>query len=378
MAVTETTTIGWGSRLGASFKGILTGIILFIVGFPVLFWNEGRAVQATKTNDEGAARVVEAQPGAVDPSQNGKLVHVIGEAATKDVLKDDAYGVAETAIKLEKKTEMFQWVEEKTVEDVKKLGGKIERKTTYSYSKEWCDRPVSSDGFKEGGHINPPAQIALGDAAQQAKNVTLGARRLTDSQISRIGGASHLKTMYKPVVTNEFFEITGTVPDPKVGDVRVTFSVVRPHTVTVVAAQNGDSFMAYTAKTGSTISHVMEGAVDAAGVFAAAERGNTIITWFLRFIGCFLMLTGVKMVFGPLQVLSDVVPFIGKIVGFGIGAVAFLIAAPCALVTIAVAWLFYRPLLAALLIAAAVGIVVAVVAMVRKRRAAAPAAPVAD
>lgn len=372
MAVTETTTISWGSRLGASFKGVLVGIVLFLVGFPVLFLNEGRAVTATKTNEEGAASVVEAQPGAVDPAQDGKLVHMVGEATTQDVLKDETYGVAETAIRLDRTIEMFQWVEHVETHDEKKLGGKIERTTTYTYSKQWCDRAVPSDGFKEQGHVNPPAQIALGDTSQRAKNVTLGVRRLTDSQISRIGGSAPFKTLYKPVATNEFFEISGTVPEPKVGDVRVTFSAVRPHEITVVAAQSGDSFMSYTAKTGKTISHVMEGAIDAAGVFAAAERGNKFLTWILRLLGFALMFFGVSMVLGPLRTLADVVPFIGKIVGFGIGVVAFMVAAPCAIATIGVAWIFYRPVLGITLIALAVGIAVAVFVSRRKKKADAP------
>ena len=43
MAVTEVSVESWGSRLGGAFKGILVGIILFILAFPLLFWNEGRA-----------------------------------------------------------------------------------------------------------------------------------------------------------------------------------------------------------------------------------------------------------------------------------------------------------------------------------------------
>ena len=39
MAVTETTTESWGSRLGGSIKGVLIGGALFIAGFPVLFYN---------------------------------------------------------------------------------------------------------------------------------------------------------------------------------------------------------------------------------------------------------------------------------------------------------------------------------------------------
>ena len=54
MAVTETTTESWGSRLGSSIKGVLIGAALFIAGFPVLFWNEGNSVKTARAIDEGA------------------------------------------------------------------------------------------------------------------------------------------------------------------------------------------------------------------------------------------------------------------------------------------------------------------------------------
>ena len=57
---TETTTQGWGSRIGDSIKGILFGIILFIVGFPLLGWNEHRAVIDFKAFKEGRGAVVQA------------------------------------------------------------------------------------------------------------------------------------------------------------------------------------------------------------------------------------------------------------------------------------------------------------------------------
>lgn len=358
MSVTETTTVGWGSRLGSSFKGILGGFVLFIIGFPLLFWNEGRAVTATKTNEEGAASVVEAQAASVDPSQEGKLVHVVGEATTTEVLADDEYGVSETALHLVRTVEMYQWVETSSTHEEKKLGGKIERTTTYDYSKSWCGSAIDSDGFKEDGHVNPPARRQLGRSELFADKVTLGVRRLTGSQISRIGGLVPFKTLYQPVTTNEFFEIEGNVPEPKIGDLRVTYKVSRPHVITIVAAQCGDTFAAYTAKTGNSISHVMEGTVAAAGVFAAAERGNTFMTWILRLVGFLLMYWGVSAVLRPLRVLADVVPFIGSIVGFGVGLVAFVVAAPCALATIAVAWIFYRPVVGITLLALAAAVVI--------------------
>ena len=50
MAVTETTTESWGSRLGNSIKGVLFGLALFIGGFPVLFWNEGNSVKRARAS----------------------------------------------------------------------------------------------------------------------------------------------------------------------------------------------------------------------------------------------------------------------------------------------------------------------------------------
>jgi hypothetical protein len=67
------------------------------------------------------------------------------------------------------------------------------------------------------------------------------------------------------------------------------------------------------------------------------------------------MLIGLSMVFRPLSVLGDIVPFIGNIIGIGTGLLAFLIATPCTLVTIAIAWIVYRPVLGILLLAVAAG-----------------------
>ncbi len=51
---TEVTSQSWWSRLGDSIKAVLVGIVMFLVSFPLLFWNEGRAVQTAKSQKEGA------------------------------------------------------------------------------------------------------------------------------------------------------------------------------------------------------------------------------------------------------------------------------------------------------------------------------------
>ena len=99
MAVTETTTESWGSRLGNSIKGVIVGLGLFVLGFPVLFWNEGNSVKTAKSLDEGEKACVSLESAEkVDPGMEGRLVHVSGKADTKDVLTDETFGVAATAI----------------------------------------------------------------------------------------------------------------------------------------------------------------------------------------------------------------------------------------------------------------------------------------
>ena len=46
MSFTETTQQGFLSRIGGSFVGLLLGPVLIIVAVALLWWNEGRAVQA--------------------------------------------------------------------------------------------------------------------------------------------------------------------------------------------------------------------------------------------------------------------------------------------------------------------------------------------
>jgi hypothetical protein len=62
-----------------------------------------------------------------------------------------------------------------------------------------------------------------------------------------------------------------------------------------------------------------------------------------------------------------VVPLFGRLAAVGLSLVAFLVAAPIGLVTIAVGWLFYRPVLAVALLAGAVAIGVALVVRMRRR-----------
>ena len=268
----------------------------------------------------------------------------------------------------------------------------MERKTTYTYKKDWSSDLIDSSGFREQGHDNPCAMEFLPEK-RQASNVTFGAFRLSGRQIDRIGASQVFQFPADYTCRVARVQMRGTtifVPNaetrknalnnrdvaaqPRIGDMRVTFRVVYPHEISIIAKQHGDTFVDYTAKNGRKLSYLHDGIADATEMFESARSGNSFITWILRLVGLLMMFFGLSMVLKPLSVLADVLPILGDIVGIGTDIVAFLVALVCALVTIAIAWLFYRPILACLLIAAAGGLVWLIV---KKRKAAKAASEMA-
>lgn len=54
---------------------------------------------------------------------------------------------------------------------------------------------------------------------------------------------------------------------------------------------------------------------------------------------------GLKGIFGFLEIILKVVPFVAGVFGWGVGIVCTVVGVVWSLVVIALAWLFYRPLL---------------------------------
>ncbi|HWN43032.1 MAG TPA: hypothetical protein VNW71_12480 [Thermoanaerobaculia bacterium] len=71
---TVTTSKSWFSRLAESIKSVLVGLVLFVVSFPILFWNEGRSVKTARSLEEGSGAVVSVSSDLVAPGNEGKLL----------------------------------------------------------------------------------------------------------------------------------------------------------------------------------------------------------------------------------------------------------------------------------------------------------------
>ena len=377
---TEMTEQSWFSRIADSIKGILLGGILFLIAFPVLFWNEGRAVKTAKTINEGARAAVAVSPEAVNPANEGKLVYLTGHAESRATLADPVFGVsAAQAIKLLRKVEMYQWKESSQSKTEKSLGGSSTTEATYTYTKEWSGSVVPSAQFKQAAdHVNPSA-LPYQSNTVATDTVTVGVFRLTPGQITRLSVASPLaipSTAALPAELKAKFKVAGNgfyrgadAANPQVGDVRVSFEVINPEQVSLISKQSGSTFTPYVAHTGKTFDVLREGTFTLAALIEQEKNANSTLTWVLRVMGLLMLFFGVRLILGPLEVLADVIPLLGDLVGAGLSLVALLVAATLGAVTIAVAWIVYRPLLGVALLIVAGGLGYLIEQRVAKRRA---------
>lgn len=214
-----------------------------------------------------------------------------------------------------------------------------------------------------------------------ASNVTLGAFTLPPSLVNQVNRNDAVKvddsmlakvsaSMRGPRLrTSEGGFYLGANPgDPQVGDVKITFRVVKPAEVSVVAQQTGSTLRPYQAKAGGTIELLDMGNVSAAQMFQSAQDANTLMTWILRLIGYLFMAFGLSMVFKPISVIGDVVPFIGSMLSFGTGVFSFAVSLTLTIITIAVGWIFYRPVLGILLLLLGVGAMVGFKMMMKGKK----------
>lgn len=428
MAYTETTTTGYGTRVGNSFRAIGSGILLFVLGTALLWWNEGRAVKTEKMLDEAGSKYVEMEnPNKKDASLEGELICGTALATTEDSLTDADFGIGAKAIALRRTVEYYQWVEHSQTKKEDKLGGKEVSTTTYTYSKQWVSSPVQSSQFHDPAYQNKNMVLTtVEEADQYAENVSFGAYKLPESLIHSISSregidlalAEDLLAQFdkntqaayerfygvqksiqqpaqqpqQPVAQAIPDSILALLPDsvkaqldslqavndsinkqmanaenkkdlnyihqtgnvlyfgrvpgaPEVGDVRVTFEKVVPAKVTVMAVVDGDTFKPFKAKNGKRFQTLVMGTKSGDEIIEAEKEANNMILWFLRILGCLMVIGGLKGIFGFIETILKVVPFIAGIFGWGVGLVCTIIGVAWSLIVIAIAWLFYRPLL---------------------------------
>jgi len=188
--------------------------------------------------------------------------------------------------------------------------------------------------------IEQPAETAV--LSDSAKAVADSLKAVNDSIIKNAVNKKDFEYVHQAGNVLYFGRVPGS---PEVGDVRVTFEKVVPAKVTVMAVVDGDSFKPYKAKNGKRFQTLVMGKRSGDDIIEADKEANNMWLWLLRGVGVLLVIAGLKGIFGFLETILKVVPFIANIFGWGVGVVCTIIGVAWSLIVIAIAWLFYRPIL---------------------------------
>lgn len=409
MAFTETRTTGYGSRLGNSCMGIPMGIILFVVATMLLWWNEGRAVR--RAQDIKLVAKTAQSIGDIsnaNASLDGQLIHTTGTAATEDILSDDLFGIKTNALAIVRSAEYYQWMQHEKHETKNKMGGKKEETIIYTYERGWSPDPINSSQFKDPDYQGVNNVIwEIEDMRVIASNVSFGAYTLPEMFVSDIvskqsGNVTPLmisadnpalkqinenvmkalgenvrpeaaqvkdSLAYVHVFGNQVY-IGFNPSKPSIGDIRLTFEQLAPScNISLIAVPSNGTFTTFKAKHDDSEYELRTGTWTLEQMIKQANDDNSTMTWILRIIGVILVIAALKMIFSILVTLLQLVPFLASIMNLGVGLVCAVLGFVWSLIIIAIAWIFYRPILGISLLVIAAGLVYWLVIRGKKQQA---------
>ena len=338
--------------------GIVSGLLLLVIGIGILWYNEGRTVKTQSAINEAKRNYTDIKADKIDSKYDGKLVATKGKLDISEVatLTDSVFGIGVKAAKMKRLVEVYQWKEKCETDD--------DDNKHCTYEKVWEEDLIDSSDFEESGHTNPTVKTYDSDVFL-ADNVRLGAFTLPDELISSL---SYNKKKNNNDLTNEYKNnVEGIVVSgnyltnvkentPEIGDIRISYSYLDSENVSVLAVQSGNTFEAFTSKSGRDVFEIVAGNKTGAQILEGMTKSNNTLKWILRFLGVFLIIAGFGSMFSFITNLANKVPILGNIVSGATGLISFVLGLAVSLVVIALAWFRFRPLLSIILIVIVVGI----------------------
>ena len=340
--VTVTRT-GWFSNIINSFVGVLFGIILFLVAFPVLWFNEGRTNMATVAQSS-----VLVDGTSVNAQTEGKQVAVAGTLASNEQLGDPPYLAEGAYVQLNRNVEMFAWVEHKSTDTRKDVGGSSTTTTTYTYEKQWTSSPDDSDTFEHPqGHTNPPlpvqsTTIVVSSASVGAYAINPADITLPSGQDIRLNPEMVTTNKNRRLVGNYILLGAGSFDTPQLGDIRISYNGVPANTRAIAfGKQQGATLIPYLTAKNDRLYRVFLN-TDRAGAIQEMSTEYKVIGWVLRLVGFLMMWIGLCLCFGPITTFLDVLPFLGSAGRFMVGLVTLPVALVLSIITIVISILAHN------------------------------------
>ncbi len=275
----------------AFMKGVVPGLVVLAVTIAGVFFQESKAIKQHQIYQDSLGAVVKVPAGRVDPRNEGKLVLVTGRVTTDDVLRDRQLGVSANAIRMKRRTKMYQWIEK----EQPAVGG---RDVTYAVTKDWSEEYWPPLKFSRLAHdyINPKMHFQSKD--YHAQDVRVGGFALSQDITDRIPGDTQLELTEEnrnvfrarpqwlkriKVYEGGFYIGRGTPQNTLLGDTLAFYYVLEPGAViTLLGKQEGETVVPYMSQHSGTLFFAEPGNKTAEQLIGPRATGLEPITWAQR------------------------------------------------------------------------------------------------
>lgn len=389
----------------------IIGTMLFIFSFILLWKNERAYVITCHRLDMELEECICLDSNFFSTDHDGHLVFVEGSTSCDEILYDKDFPsiTAANVVKMVKMVEMYQWKENHHREN---------NHDHYDYSLVWSESFIDSSNFhNNSGHQNSMMNFIRKSEEIYGKDVHLGEYFLSDdlkkltknkapmtlttemteradtkivSEVKNLSKEMYAQGDYIYIVKDKFQQTCG--------DLRIKFFEVKCGPTAVVAQQSGKSFVkhliegteeervhendelcdssqgccyncwTFLCKVANKLAHPITeilwifekvmGSKEA--VFKEVTKEHEVRRNWLRLLGWVCSWLGICIFFAPLYTLLDAIPLFGSLLSTLAGWICLIfgliVGTVLSVITICLAWLFYRPLISISLIVLSVGL----------------------
>lgn len=351
----------------STLLSVVVGVVLLSSSVLLQLWNESQAITVWRALQEGSALAVSLRPSspfvgsdtplpAASLAEDGSLVHLVDVVHVPVVLEDREHGVSVAAVRLKRRVQMYQWMEEETArtvynhDDTLSVDSEPTVEYSYHYYTAWRDRIVDSSTFNQPfGHENPKDHV-LSSWLLESNLSYIGVFEIGDelralfTRFTVFAGDERPSSDAIKLHGDVYYHCSSGVriEQPQVGDTRVQFAYSgrAGDTYSVVAMLSGRKLLPFTTSSGHQLLLLQAGRHSVQQLFHQRHAISWRDSWLLRAVGWVMSLTAIHCLktANSLGFLSRLAP----------DRSVFSLSMSLSLLCVACSWLIYRPLLSLL------------------------------
>ncbi|XP_014360328.2 transmembrane protein 43 homolog [Papilio machaon] len=360
----------WKSVVEQFKKTWLTTFLSLILFFGVtyfLIWAESQTIQSNLMLDELMSRVESIDVHTADDAARyeGRVVHIIGPLRILEPISEPDYNIQVQAVKLRKRVQMYQWIEESTDQQNFLSEPGDETQKTYWYHKEWKDYVVDSSLFYiRPGHENPTSMPIFSET-HIAESVKIGWLYLSLDVKRKVNDYYEIWSDSRPersdIKLHSGFYYHGiSALEHEVGDLRIHFSYAgrEGDIYTAVGVVESGSLQPYSPvnfPSADPISLLRKGSYTLKFLHDLEKQDANIHTWKYRLVG-FIQVFASAMTLHPdwITLFLQCKWISGSLRRCSRLWVNFVLSFSYTLFVMSVPWLIHRPMFGAMVMVGAV------------------------